>query len=76
MTAMIEAKELLSGCLFVPAEKIGDDDKLQTIKELDSLTFASIVLQLEARTGRQIEPEDLLQLRSVRDVAELLERCR
>jgi acyl carrier protein len=60
----------------VPTEKIGDDDKLQTIKELDSLSFASIVVELESRAGREIDPVDLLELRSVRDVAALLERYR
>lgn len=76
MTALLEAKELLSGCLFVPVEKIADDARLQTIKELDSLSFATLVVELEARAGREIDPVDLLELRSVRDVASLLERYR
>jgi acyl carrier protein len=73
---MLEAKELLSGCLFVPIEKIGDDDRLKTIAEMDSLSFASIVVELQDRISRQIDPEELLQLRSVRDVAALLEQPR
>lgn len=76
MTALQEAKELLSGCLFVPAEKIGDDQLLQAIKELDSLSFASVVMELEARAGHEIDPTELIELRSVRDVAQLLERYR
>ncbi|WP_250065369.1 acyl carrier protein [Stenotrophomonas mori] len=73
---LLEAKTLLSGCLFVPVEKIGDDDRLQTIKELDSLSFASIVVELESRIGHPVDPVELLELRSVRDVAGLLERHR
>lgn len=74
--SMQEAKEILAGCLFIPIEKIGDDVSIQSIKELDSLSFAAIVVELEERSGRRIDPVDLLELRTVRDVATLLERYR
>lgn len=76
MTAMQEAKEILSGCLFVPIERIGDDVSMQSIKELDSLSFAAITVELEDRVGREIDPVDLIKLRTVRDLAGLIERYR
>ncbi|HYG07942.1 MAG TPA: acyl carrier protein [Stenotrophomonas sp.] len=76
MSALQEAKEILSGCLFVPVDKIGDEAAIQSIKQMDSLSFATVVMELEERAGRQIDPVDLLELRTVRDVARLLERYR
>lgn len=76
MSALQEAKEILSGCLFVPTERIGDDASLQSIKELDSLSFAAIATELEERLGRPMDPVDLIRLRTVRDLASLLERHR
>jgi len=76
VTAMQEAKEILSGCLFVPIERIGDDVSMQSIKELDSLSFAAITVELEDRVGREIDPVDLIKLRTVRDLAGLIERYR
>ncbi|WP_165418530.1 acyl carrier protein [Dyella amyloliquefaciens] len=76
MTALLEAKEILSGCLFVPMERIEDDASMQSIKELDSLSFAAIATELEDRLGRPIDPVDLIKLRTVRDLAVLIERYR
>lgn len=76
MNALDEAKEVLSGCLFIPKEKIGDDASIQSIKQMDSLSFATVVLEIEGRVGREIDAVDLLGLRTVRDIAGLLERYR
>ncbi|MFC3550365.1 acyl carrier protein [Lysobacter cavernae] len=76
MSVLLEAKELLSGCLFIPVEKIDDEATIQSIKEMDSLSFASVVMELEERAGRTIDVMELLELKTVRDVATLLERYR
>jgi acyl carrier protein len=76
MSALLEAKDILSGCLFVPVDRIGDDVSLQSIKELDSLSFAAIATELEERLGRPMDPVDLIRLRTVRDLAGLIERHR
>jgi len=72
MSELHAAKELLSGCLFVPVDKIDDDAVLHDLKEMDSLSFATLVLQLEQSVGREIDVMEILDLRSVRDVAALL----
>lgn len=76
MSAMQEAKAILSGCLFVPVERIADDASIQSIKHLDSLSFATLVVELERHTGREFDVMELLSLRTVRDIASLLERAR
>jgi acyl carrier protein len=67
-----EAKELLSKCLFVPVEKIGDDASISSIKVMDSLTFEALALEVEEHLGREIPPIKLLELKTVRDLAELI----
>lgn len=74
MDYLHQAKEILSGCLFLPLEKIPDNAALHDINELDSLAFESIVTEIETRTGRSMETMDLLRLRSVQDLANLLQR--
>lgn len=69
-----KAKEILSGCLFVPVEKIPDNGTLNNIKQLDSLTFESIVIELEKTIGHEVDAMDLLELRSVEDLTTLLEK--
>ncbi|MEN3929909.1 acyl carrier protein [Microvirga sp. W0021] len=71
-----EAKDILSGCLFIPKEKISDDADIHSVKGLDSLSFETIILEIERRTGREVDPVELLQMNSVKDLARLLERAR
>jgi acyl carrier protein len=73
MDTLQEAKQILSACLFVPVEKIGDDDDINTVQEMDSLSFGMIVTEVEKRTGRDVDPMRLIELRSVRDLAALLQ---
>lgn len=73
MDYMQEAKEILSGCLFIPIEKISDDMTINTIQEMDSLTFEMIIMEIENRIQQEADPMQLLELRSVRDLAAILE---
>jgi acyl carrier protein len=57
-------------------EKIADDATLHTLRQMDSLSFAALVVELEKRAGGEIDAVELLELRSVRDVAMLLDRYR
>jgi acyl carrier protein len=76
MDYLQEAKDLLSGCLFVPVEKIDADANINTLHDMDSLTFEMIVIEIEKRTMKEVDPVALLELRSVRDLAGLLEQGR
>lgn len=73
MTALEEAREILAGCCFIPKEKIDPDADIGTIGEMDSLTFEMIVLEIEQRLGRAVDPMQLLEMRSVRDLAAILD---
>lgn len=68
-------RELLSGCLFIPAETIPADADISTLSDIDSLTFELIVLETEKFIGQEVDPIALLDMRTVKDMAELLAKA-
>jgi len=70
------AKEILSKALFVPAEQIGDDADINTIKAMDSLAFEALVLEIEERTGKDVDLVELMGLKTVSDLAAVLEKLK
>jgi acyl carrier protein len=73
MSALDDAKEILATCLFVPADSIADDAVITDIKSIDSLAFETIMLEVEERTGRDVDPIKMLELSTVADLAGMLE---
>lgn len=69
-----QAKELLSGCLFIPVESIKDNSDITALGELDSLTFEMIVMEIEKHIKREVDPVKLLEMQSVKDLALMLEK--
>lgn len=76
MNYLEEAKRILSGCLFIPVDKIADDDDINSANQIDSLNFALIVMEVEEFIQAEVDPLDLLELRTVRDLATILEKGR
>lgn len=74
MDYITKTKEILSKNLNLPVEQISDDAKLTSLEQLDSLTFEKIVLTMEQFVGHKIDAVNLLELRSVKDVAHLLQK--
>ncbi|MEN3930058.1 acyl carrier protein [Microvirga sp. W0021] len=68
-----EAKEIISVSLFIPKEDIDENATIHAIKGLDSLSFETLVLELEKRLGRHVRAVELVKLQSVKDLAALLE---
>jgi len=73
MNALEKAKSILAGALFVPVEKISDDASINSLDELDSLNFELIVVEIEKHLGHDVDPVKLLEMRSVKDLAAILE---
>lgn len=73
MTSLIIAKQILAAAFFVPVERIADDDAISDVKPLDSLAFEALILELEDQTGKEIDPVSLLELKTVRDLARLID---
>lgn len=74
MTPLDHAQNILSGCLFIPKETISADADINTLGELDSLTFELIVMEIEKHIGRPVDPIKLIELQSVQDLAALIEQ--
>ncbi|WP_036593774.1 acyl carrier protein [Ottowia thiooxydans] len=72
-TSLLRAKMLLSHCLLIPVEQIDDDADVGDLRGVDSLMFEGIVIEIENATGTRVDVMDLLQLRTVRDVAKILD---
>lgn len=70
---LVAAKAILSKALFVPIERIGDEADLNTIKPLDSLAFEALVLEIERHTGRDFDVVRLIGVKSVHDLAAVLD---
>ncbi|RLL65459.1 acyl carrier protein [Ochrobactrum soli] len=73
MDSLVIAKKILAESLFVPVEKISDDASINDVKELDSLSFEALLLEVEEITNREIDPIKIMQIKKVRDLADLIE---
>ncbi|WHS30083.1 acyl carrier protein [Brucella sp. NM4] len=73
MDSLVIAKKILAESLFVPVEKISDDASINDVKELDSLSFEALLLEVEEITDREIDPIKIMQIKTVRDLADLIE---
>ncbi len=74
MDFLLQARQILSDCLFVPIEKISENEKINDIKPLDSLTFELIMAQIETVTQKEINPAELLNVHTVKELAHILEK--
>jgi acyl carrier protein len=73
MNTLEKAKSILSSALFIPIEKISDDAAVSSLNEINSLSFEAIVMEIEKHLGHDVDPVKLLELRSVKDLAAILE---
>lgn len=71
--ALQTAKDILARVLYVPASGIADDAVIADIKPLDSLAFEALMLELDEHGGREVDPTTLIDIKTVRDLARLLE---
>ncbi len=71
--ALQTAKDMLARVLYVPATSISDDAAIADIKPLDSLAFEALMLELEEHGGGEVDPTALIDIKTVRDLASVLE---
>lgn len=73
MSEIETVKEILSSAFFIPVSSIRDDDLLGNIKGMDSLSFEGLILEIERTTGREPDPLRLLEIKTVSDLAAMIE---
>jgi acyl carrier protein len=74
MTALRIAKELLADALHASAEAIPDDARIGAFERWDSLAHMHLLVGLEERLGRRLDPDEAVRIECIADVADALER--
>ena len=73
MTSLAAAKVLLAEATHAGAEAIPDDARLGSFERWDSLAHMHLLLGLEERLGRKLDPEEAVRIESIADVADILD---
>ena len=74
MTTLEEARILVADALERPVDEIAPDDALGAVPGWDSLGHMRIVLGLESYLKRMLAADEVISLKSVPDIAALLEK--
>ena len=73
MTAeLIEARTLLADAIGVETAAVPEDAGLGTFERWDSLAHMRLILALEQRIGRLLDPDEAVAIDCLADVARLL----
>lgn len=68
------AKEMLSGCLFIPDDYLKPDTQIIAIPGFDSISFEILLVQIEAFIGKKIEYQPIIKVKTVQNLADFLEQ--
>jgi acyl carrier protein len=73
MNAVGQARILLAEAANCDPATIPDDVRLGQFELWDSLAHLRLVLGLEQRLGRQLEPDEAIRIETLADIAQLVE---
>lgn len=73
MSELETIKTIIARAFFIPAASIADDADIAEIKGMDSLTFEALMLEIEQATGQEPDPVALMDVRTVADLARLID---
>jgi acyl carrier protein len=66
------ARALLADALSLEAAAVPAAARIGAFERWDSLAHVRIILALERRIGRQLDPDDIVQIECLDDIARLL----
>jgi len=72
MTAMVLARRLLADATVADLAVIPDDARIGNFERWDSLAHMRLILAVEHHIGRQLEPDEIVRIETLADVATLL----
>lgn len=75
MSAKSVARELLSEALALGPDQLPATARIGGIEQWDSLAHMRLLLALEERIGKPLDPEQAVAIESLDDVVALLERA-
>jgi acyl carrier protein len=73
MTKLLDAKALLADATHCAVEAVPNDARIGSFERWDSLAHMHLLLALEGRIGRTLDPDEAVAVDSLADVARLLE---
>jgi acyl carrier protein len=74
MSAAATARRLLAEALALAEGDLPPNPRIGEIEQWDSLAHTRILVALEERLGKPLDPEDAVTIESLDDIARLLER--
>lgn len=72
MQGQDSARALLADALSVDVGAVPSDARIGAFERWDSLGHVRLILALERRIGRQLDPDDAIRIESLDDIARLL----
>jgi acyl carrier protein len=73
MSASSAAKRLLAEATGAEAAFVPDDARIGSFERWDSLAHMRLVLSLEQRIGRELDPDEVVEIESLDDLRAILE---
>ena len=67
-----EARRLLAGALHVAPEEIADDAAIGSVEAWDSIAHVNLMMAVEERLGRTLDPLETIEAASMPGLAKLL----
>jgi acyl carrier protein len=71
--ALDRARSLIAGALDQPVDRVSVDGDVATVPGWDSLGHVKILMATEGALGRMLKPEEIAAIRSVADIARILD---
>jgi acyl carrier protein len=72
MSRLEVARELLAEATGADAASVPDGARIGSFKRWDSLAHLRLILALEAKIGRQLDPDESVRIESLGDIAAVL----
>lgn len=74
MSAMTSARRLLADALAIGEGDLPANPRIGAIEQWDSLAHTRILLALEERIGKPLDPEEAVAIESLDDIARVIEK--
>ena len=72
MTDLLQARQLLADAITVEIDVVPDNARIGDFERWDSLVHMRLLLSVEKRIGRQLDPDEAVRVECLSDIAVLL----
>jgi acyl carrier protein len=76
MNAPLTAKMLLADAIYADVAAVPDDARIGYFEPWDSIAHLRLILSLEEALGRQLDPDEAVEIESLSDIAALVDAVR